>query len=398
MNKRIRYVIPWRSRETRLRIAGASRYITHLTVLAITLIAVILATSNLPQSESAPTDKPPAETVPLGADLNLPIKRNTTAYPIPLPVDATGAGGASDESAIIRSFAPISGTSLIGSTGSASSQSRGLITYTVQSGDTLFGIAGAFGLAPETILWSNYTTLKDNPDLLRLGIDLLIPPSDGLITTAQEGDTITIMARRFKVSAEAILKNPVNGLTDMNQVLRDGQQLFVPGGQRETVVWQLPKPVEVRKTATGVKVYSVGTCGEVAIPALGTGAFIYPANAHFLSGYNYSAWHPGLDFSGHMGDPIYAADSGTVIYAGYSLNSAGVPVGYGHYVVIDHGNGYLTLYAHASQLFVTCGQQVLRGTQIAGIGSVGNSTGPHLHFEIRHEGIALNPWNILPAP
>jgi murein DD-endopeptidase MepM/ murein hydrolase activator NlpD len=142
----------------------------------------------------------------------------------------------------------------------------------------------------------------------------------------------------------------------------------------------------------------VGVCGEVAIPALGTGRFIYPANAHYLSGYNFSAWHPGLDIAGHLGNPIYAADSGTVIYAGYSLNNAGQPVGYGQYVVIDHGNGYQSLYAHASQLFVTCGQQVLQGTQIAAIGSVGNSTGPHLHFEIRHGGTALNPWSLLPSP
>jgi murein DD-endopeptidase MepM/ murein hydrolase activator NlpD len=395
MKQSISYVKSWRSRSTRLRIAGASRYITHLTVLAITVMAVILATANLPQAQSAPLEK--------SADisLNLPIKRNANANPLPVLVDASRAGAAIDDSSIVRSFAPISSTTPTDNKGSAaavSRVSRGLFTYTVQSGDTLFGIAGTFGLAPETVLWSNYATLKDNPDLLSLGIDLLIPPSDGLITTAQEGDTITMLARRFKSTPESVLKEPTNGLSNINQVLSAGQQLFIPGGQRETVVWQVPKPVEVRKSSTGVKVYRVGTCGEIAIPALGTGGFIFPANAHYLSGYNFSAWHPGVDFAGHMADPIYAADSGTVIYAGYSLNAVGAPVGYGQYVVIDHGNGYLTLYAHASQLFVTCGQQVLKGTQIAAIGSVGRSTGPHLHFEIRNGGIALNPWSILPAP
>lgn len=73
-------------------------------------------------------------------------------------------------------------------------------------------------------------------------------------------------------------------------------------------------------------------------------------------------------------------------------------MGYGQYVVIDHGNGYQTLYAHASQLFVRCGQQVTRGAQIAAVGSVGRSTGPHLHFELRLGGTALNPWTRLPPP
>ena len=297
----------------------------------------------------------------------------------------------------MRSFVPITSTNSSGDSSNAA-QSRGLVTYIVQEGDTLFGIAGAYGVTPETILWSNYKALKDNPDLLSVGMQLLIPPGNGLITVVEEGDTITGVARRFKVEPEVILKEPLNNLADINQTLALGLELFVPGGERETVLWQLPQVVEVRRTATGVKVYRVGVCGEVAIPALGSGYFIFPANAHHLSGYNYSGWHPGLDFAGHLGDPIYAADSGTVIYAGYSLNSAGAPVGYGQYVVLDHGNGYQTLYAHASQLFVSCGQQVLQGTQIAAIGSIGRSTGPHLHFEIRSGGIALNPWSILPAP
>jgi murein DD-endopeptidase MepM/ murein hydrolase activator NlpD len=135
----------------------------------------------------------------------------------------------------------------------------------------------------------------------------------------------------------------------------------------------------------------------VAIPPLGSGSFVYPANRRYLSGYNFGRYHPGLDFAGRLGEPIYASDAGTVIYAGYSLNAAGVPVGYGQYVVLDHGNGYQTLYAHASQLYVSCGQQVQKGAVIAAIGSVGRSTGPHLHYEIRNGGIALNPWSVLPG-
>ncbi len=307
-------------------------------------------------------------------------------------------GGSSDDGAVLRHFVPIS-TTISGDETDGAVAPRGPITYTVQSGDTLFGIAAAYGLMPETVLWSNYNELRDNPDLLSVGMQLLIPPSDGLIAVVEEGDTIDGIARRFKVPPEVIVQQPTNGLSDINQILQVGQELFVPGGQRETVVWQVPTPVEVSRNAvTGVRVYRVGRCGEVAIPPLGTGAFIYPANRHYLSGYNFSAWHAGLDFAGRTGEPIYASDSGTVIYAGYSVNKAGVPVGYGQYVVLDHGNGYQTLYAHASQLYVTCGQQVLQGSVIAGIGSIGRSTGPHLHFEIRAGGSAINPWNVLPSP
>lgn len=273
---------------------------------------------------------------------------------------------------------------------------RQLHTYSVVAGDTLFGIALKFGLTPETILWSNYKTLKDNPDLLSIGQQLIIPPENGLIVDVEEGDTIDGLARRFRVPPERIVNEPINGLRNINQPLHIGQIIYVPGGERETVIWQVPKPVEVRRTATGVRVYRVGVCGEVAIPPLGTGSFVWPANRRYLSGYNFSNVHPGLDIAGRMGEPIYASDAGTVIYAGYSLNAAGRPVGYGQYVVLDHGNGYQTLYAHASQLYVRCGQQVQRGAVIAAIGSVGRSTGPHLHYEIRYGSRAVNPWSLLP--
>jgi murein DD-endopeptidase MepM/ murein hydrolase activator NlpD len=277
----------------------------------------------------------------------------------------------------------------------ASARPRQLNTYAVVAGDTLFGIALKFGLRPETILWSNYETLKDNPDLLSVGQKLTIPPENGLIVQVERGDTIEGLARRFGVPAERIVKEPLNGLRDINQLLQIGQRIFVPGGERETVIWQIPKLVEVRRSTSGVRVYRVGKCGEVAIPPLGSGNFLWPANRRYLSGYNFSSVHPGIDIAGRLGEPIYASDAGTVIYAGYSLNAAGRPVGYGQYVVLDHGNGYQTLYAHASQLFVRCGQQVQRGQVIAAIGSVGRSTGPHLHYEIRYLSQAVNPWALL---
>jgi murein DD-endopeptidase MepM/ murein hydrolase activator NlpD len=268
---------------------------------------------------------------------------------------------------------------------------REIFRHVVQPGDTVFGLALRYGLTPETILWSNYGTLRDNPDLLGLGQELLIPPVDGLIYQVEDGDTLEAVARRFEIDQTRVVAEPINQLRDASQALQPGQTLFLPGGQRELVVWQLPKPVEVRRTASGIRVYRVGTCGEVEIPELGSGRFGWPTNRRYLSGYTFGRSHGGWDLAGRLGEPIYASDGGTVVYAGFSLGASGRPVGYGQYVVLDHGNGYRTLYAHASQLYVRCGQQVSRGEPIAAVGSVGKSTGPHLHFEIRFRDEYVNP-------
>ena len=111
-----------------------------------------------------------------------------------------------------------------------------------------------------------------------------------------------------------------------------------------------------------------------------------------MSGYNYSVWHRGLDLAGHQGDPVYASDSGFIVYAGWS------PVGYGNLVVIDHGNGWQTWYGHLSLIYVTCGQNVWQGSTIGAVGSSGNSSGPHLHFEARYQGDLPNPFSVLPPP
>jgi murein DD-endopeptidase MepM/ murein hydrolase activator NlpD len=362
------------------RPSGPNRYIIHgFLIVFLAGVGVLLGSQIL-----APPLPDHQQDAPLGLpDARLPTPANTPDVVYSRQADAD---------VIRRSFV----LGVEAGRRSAAERPRQLNTYVVVPGDTLFGIALKFGLRPETILWSNYGTLKDNPDLLSIGQKLTIPPENGLIVEVERGDTIEGLARRFGVSPERIVGEPINSLRDMNQPLQIGQRIFVPGGEREIVIWQVPKPVEVRRTARGVRVYRVGKCGEVAIPPLGTGNFVWPANRRYLSGYNFSRVHPGIDIAGRLGEPIYASDAGTVIYAGYSLNAAGRPVGYGQYVVLDHGNGYQTLYAHASQLFVSCGQQVSRGQVIAAVGSVGRSTGPHLHYEIRYLGQAVNPWSLLP--
>mgnify|MGYP006280969843 FL=1 len=128
----------------------------------------------------------------------------------------------------------------------------------------------------------------------------------------------------------------------------------------------------------------------------GTGRFVFPANANISSGFGnrihpilgYSRFHAGIDFAASHGSTIRAADSGRVIFSGWYG-------GYGQAVIVDHGNGISTLYAHASRLFVKEGQNVQQGQPIAAVGSTGLSTGPHLHFEVRQNGNPVNPMAYL---
>jgi murein DD-endopeptidase MepM/ murein hydrolase activator NlpD len=282
-----------------------------------------------------------------------------------------------------------------------SRERRGVITYTVQAGDTLFGIAGQFGLRPESILWANYDTLEDNPHLLKPDMDLAIPPVNGIVYTVAEGDTVASIAEKYKVTPDAIY---VDGY-QWNQ-LKPGEQPFVgdsliiPGGSREFTAWSISAAENAPKTnaydSSGAVVAhgSIGTCAPIppGTGLIGTGNFIWPAPKHWLSGNPYAPWHPGIDIAAKLGDPIYAADNGIVIYAGWNN------WGYGNLVVIDHGNGWQTWYAHNSEIYVTCGQNVYQGSVISAAGSTGRSTGPHLHFETRFQGTLPNPFNILPPP
>ncbi len=125
---------------------------------------------------------------------------------------------------------------------------------------------------------------------------------------------------------------------------------------------------------------------------VGSGKFIWPTVFQSISGSHFSDTHPGVDFAVPTGSPVYAVDAGLVIFAGWS------DLGYGNTIVIDHGNGYKTLYAHLSQVSEYCGAIVTAGHVIGLSGSTGNSTGPHLHFEVRVPGGYLNPLKVLPTP
>jgi len=274
-----------------------------------------------------------------------------------------------------------------------------IITYTVQTGDTIFGIAEMFGLKPETILWGNYYTLTDDPHKLQPGVVLNIMPMDGTYHRWSAGEGLNGVAHGYDVTPDVIVNWPGNHIDPVtlgeysHPNIEPSTMLFVPGGHREFVTWSAPR---ISRNNPGVaKILGPGSCGTIAVGAVGTGAFIWPANNHTLSGYEYSPStnHFGIDIRGALGDPVYAADNGVVVYAGWN------DWGYGNVVVIDHDGGWQTLYAHLSSFNVGCGYSVYQGDVIGAFGSTGNSSGPHLHFEMLNESYGkVNPWNFLPPP
>jgi murein DD-endopeptidase MepM/ murein hydrolase activator NlpD len=271
-----------------------------------------------------------------------------------------------------------------------------VLIYTVKSGDTLFGIADKFGLNPETVLWANQFTLGDNPHSLRPDQELNILPVDGTYHRWSAGDSLVGVARFFGVEPEAIIEFSGNHLSYdsigdySNPNIEAGTWLIIPNGRREFVSWSAPEiPRDDPEVAS---VLGPGACNAIADGAIGSGVFIWPADHHFLSGFDYSpnANHMGVDIDGEESDPVYAADSGVVVYAGWNN------WGYGNVVIINHGNGWQTLYAHLSAYYVGCGQSTVQGAVIGAVGSTGNASGSHLHYEMMIDGARVNPHNYLP--
>lgn len=266
-----------------------------------------------------------------------------------------------------------------------------VIEYTVVMGDSVFEIAKQFGLKPESVLWANYDQLNDNPDMIALEMQLAIPPVDGVLYTWKEGDTPEGVAAQFQADPQAILNWPGNQIDLTTQVVEPGAQVMVPGGRREFRQWIIPT-IPRGRAGVSQALYGGGACEGSFTGAFGTGTFVWPAGNHVLSGNDYWDGHLAIDIAAGEGAPIYAADSGVVVFAGSATG------GYGNMVMIDHGNGYQTLYAHLSSVRVNCGQSVSQGGTIGFGGSTGNSTGPHLHFEVRYQGGFVSPWYVLPAP
>lgn len=244
-----------------------------------------------------------------------------------------------------------------------------IVTYTVEPGDTIESIAAEFGLKPTTILWSN-PELEKAPDLLKVGQQLVILPVDGVYHTVEEGDTIASLAQKYEASVADVLECPFNDVTP-GAGLDPDTKIIIPDGQ---------KPYERREVTT--------YAGPVPQAVSGSGTFFWPTSGYISQGYWWG--HRAIDIAKGVGAAILASDGGYVSFAGWT------DVGYGYLVVLDHANGYQTYYAHLSNIYVVEGQSVDAGQVIGAMGSTGNSTGPHLHFEIRYNGYLTNPLAYLP--
>ncbi len=258
--------------------------------------------------------------------------------------------------------------------------------YRVVRGDSMYRIAELFKVKSETILYVN-DELDDNPHSLRPGMELQIPPEDGLYYEWSEGDTFETVAKKFFAEPEDIINFPGNQIDLTDPKIEPGATVFIPGGSRELRNWAADLQTASRGADTGTGgANAANVCGGGPVGS-GLG---WPADDHTLSGNAYGPGHLGIDISAPEGSNVYAAGTGVVTMAAGGWN-----YGYGNVVQIDHGNGYVTVYAHLSTIFVTQCQTVGQGSAIGLSGNTGNSFGAHLHFEIRVGGSNINPYDIV---
>src|SRR3990167_5099244 len=248
-----------------------------------------------------------------------------------------------------------------------------IIDYKVQEGDTLSSIAEKFDVSVDTIRWQNDLQSRDQ---IKLGQTLEILPVTGVLHKVKKGDTVYSIAKKYDSSAQSVVDFPYNAfVNDETFELAIGQVVIVPDGvMPEAVLWS---PVARVKQITP----DAGT-------VVASGSFVWPTSGSVSQ--RFAWYHKGVDIANRAAPAVLSADAGTVIVAGWPDNN-----GYGNRVMIDHKNGYRTLYGHLSKIYVVAGQTVNRGAAIGQMGSTGRSTGTHLHFEIIYNGSYLNPLSIL---
>ena len=248
-----------------------------------------------------------------------------------------------------------------------------VITYTVQRGDTISTIAQKFGISENTIKWENDLT----GDSLSVGDTLDILPVTGIAYKVQSGDTVYSIAKKYATDAQKIVDFPFNDFANPETFsLVTGQILVVPDGVKPSEQPYYRPQVYLAQGPSST--------------SFSSGGFTWPV--HGVVSQFASWYHMALDLAAPYGTPIVAAKSGVV----HSVSTGSWDYGYGNDVIIDHGDGYRSLYAHMEAVNVSPGQKVVGGSTVIGwIGMTGRTTGPHVHFEIRKNDVTVNPLPLL---
>lgn len=252
-----------------------------------------------------------------------------------------------------------------------------IVTHTIESGDTLYGIADEYLVPVDAIAYVNNISVND---LLRPGDTLTIPPVEGLTHTVKEGESVASIADKYKVSPQGVvdanvLKPPFN--------LFAGTVLVIPGGE----VPQPVKPAPVVLASANVEPVQTGGLSLQAVSGAAAGSYIIPTAGKITQYASY--YHMAIDIAKGCGEPIWAASEGTVIVAGPRAG------GYGITVWMQHPDGRVTQYAHMSRVATSVGQTVAQGEIIGYTGATGIAYGCHLHFVVQEAGRAVNPMSVL---
>lgn len=264
----------------------------------------------------------------------------------------------------------------------ADSNRAGLTDYavhTVESGETLSLIASRYGVKTETVMWENNL---GNANSLRIGQKLLVPPVDGVSYKVKSGDNLEKIAKKYKISVESIVAQ--NGLE--SETIGKGQSLFLP--QAKPLYSTIASSRSTVGSRGAGRTYT-NASPSTSVPATGK-MFIFPTRGKLTQGFR--GGHYALDIGDRSKPPIWAAGGGTVTKA--SVGTWGG--GYGNHVIIDHGNGVKTLYAHMDSVSVYPGQWVNQGDVLGIMGNTGRvygATGIHLHLEVIDNGVKRNPYN-----
>jgi len=334
-----------------------NRYALHLVIVLLAVGVVVVGQVTIPEVDLV---------LPEAALAEAEIEQPTEAI-IPVSVETNNRG----VNRLVSSQAVLFPAPVLHTTVSERDR-MAFITYTVQANDNIWAIAQGFGLKAETVLWAN-PKVEKSPDLLSVGQKLVIPPVDGIYYTVAKGDTVEKLAKTYKTTVEKIVGFEGNELKEP-YTLVVGQQVMLPDGRKQVV------------PSNYYPMTRVGRAPQNA--PTGSGRFAWPTQG--LLTQRYWSGHLGIDIGNRTGTPIRAADAGYVVMAGRDT------WGYGNQVLIDHGNGYMTRYAHLDHIQVKAGDAVQRNQQIGTMGNTGRSTGPHLHFEIIYSQQRRNPLGFLP--